>query len=83
MHSKVKNDIKGHTPHSKGKFELLKWCRILCTDTGSAFFGPSIWPLLPKVSELGPKKKALPVPVQKSETTFIIQTFPKNEDYGL
>ena len=47
------------------------------------FFGPSKWPLLPKMPELGPQKKALPVPVKKSETTFIIQTFPKNEDYSL
>ena len=47
------------------------------------FFGPSKWPLLPKMPELAPQKKALPVPVQKSETTFIIQTFPKNEDYSL
>ena len=34
------------------------------------FFGPSKWPLLPKMPELGPQKKALPVPVQKIRDHF-------------
>ena len=36
------------------------------------FFGPSIWPLLLKVPELGPQKKALSVPVQKSGTWVLL-----------
>ena len=34
------------------------------------FFGPSIWPFLPKVPELGPQKKALSVPVQRNRDHF-------------
>ena len=38
-------------------------------------FGPSIWPLLLKVAELGPQKKALPVPVQKIRDHFYNSNF--------
>ena len=47
------------------------------------FFGPSKWPLLPKMPELGPQKRHFQCRYRKSEITFIIQTFPKNEDYSL
>jgi hypothetical protein len=39
------------------------------------FFGPSKWPLLPKMPELGPQKKALPVPVQKIRDHFYNSNF--------
>ena len=47
------------------------------------FFSPSIWPFLPKVPELGPQKRHFQCQYKKSETTFIIQTFPKNVDCSL
>merc|ERR1712012_125663 len=37
---------------------------------------------LPKVTVFGPKKMALRVAKQNSETTFIVQTFPKYGPYG-
>ena len=41
------------------------------------FFRPSKWPFLPKVPELGPQKKALPVPVQKFRDHFYNSNFPQ------
>ena len=47
------------------------------------FFESPTWALLAKVVILGCKKRHFQCRYEKSETTFIRQTFPKNEDYGL
>ena len=47
------------------------------------FFGPSKWPLLPKVPELEPQKKTLSVLVQKIGDHFYDSNFSQNEDNSL
>ena len=76
----------------KSKAVVLIFGKSLNYKSGLGFFVPALEvpffevptrAFLAKVAILRGQKMALPASVQKSDTTFIIQTFPENEDYGL
>ena len=76
----------------KSKAVVLIFGKSLNYKSGLGFFVPALevpffevptWALLALLAVWRGQKMALPLLVQKSETTFIIQTFPKNEDHDL
>ena len=67
-----------------GKVRNIKVVSDICTGTGTAFFEVPTQALLAKVAILrGQEMTRSSAGTKKSKITFIIETFPNNEDYDI